>query len=126
MIDPWIPQHLIPLATAGHLGILDPEDEGPQQAAMASISQEQARPLSREDGLRGGIWLFAVVQRRTIRDREMDDLIRESARTMLGLCRTRTDVKRGGENGRTAGESLDVVKKKANPGCHVYSTDCEY
>ena len=44
---------------------------------MAGISQEQARPLFREDGLSGGIRLFAVVQRRTIRDRGTDEMIRE-------------------------------------------------
>jgi len=73
-IDPRIPQYLVPLAP-GYLGILDPEDE---QAAMAGISQEQARPLFREDGLSGDVRLFAVVRRRTIRDRETDGMIRES------------------------------------------------
>ena len=35
---------------------------------------------------------------------------------MLGLKGTRTDVKKGAQNGLTAGESLDVVEKKVSPG----------
>jgi len=54
-IDPRIPQHLVPVATARYLRILDAEDE---QAAVARISEEQARPMFREPGLRSGVRLL--------------------------------------------------------------------
>jgi len=59
---------------------------------MAGISQEQARPLFREDGLSGGIRLFEVMRRRGIRDR---DRWHDEGIGVLGLGRTGTDVKKG-------------------------------
>jgi hypothetical protein len=72
-IDPRISQHLVPLVAAaaadtntantaadtgtGYLRVLDPQDE---QALVAGIREEQARPMFREHGLRGGVLLLAA------------------------------------------------------------------
>ncbi len=90
-IDPRIPQHLVPVATARYLRILDAEDE---QAAVARISQEQARPMFREPGLRSGVRLLPACGGNTMRD----GVMREGERG--GIRRpgtgTGTDVKKAG------------------------------